>query len=722
MHTTYFRLFILLLIPVLFLAACGIFEEPEPENAPRAPTQPADQSTDSDSPDEDTASTASTDNEPSDDQNEDTGQPANEPNEPGTIRLAQADWNTGWFQAAIYQQLLEELGYDVSDPETLSPDMFYPALAAGEYDLWVNGWFPLHSPNISEAGSQNIMPIGSQARGGALQGYLIDKTTADAAGITSLADLQDPAVAELFDADGNGKADLLGCNEGWGCEAVINHHLAEYGLGETVEHVQDNYSDLMLAGVDRFEDGEPILFYTWTPNWPLNKLETGSDVIWLEVPYASLPSDMASQEDITLVPDIVGCASNPCNLGFPLNDIRVVANQAFLDANPSALRLLELVQISLDDIVEQNDTMFFGEDSPEDIRRHAENWIAQNDVQVQAWLEEAAAWQEMPTLDRVQARGMLRCGVQENLIGFSTPDPDGSYSGFNADFCRTVAAAVLGDAEAVEFVPLNTNERFAAVSDRRVDVLFHNVAWLALRDVGMNPPNSGIRLAFGPTIFHDGQRFMVPEAQGITQLGDLAGRAICVLAGSTAEDTLIEQLAAREIADFELSRQDTADIMYDTYEKGGCDVVTADTSELVARRAGFVNPNGHVILDQQISREPHSPVFIEGDSEWGDVVAWAVNATIYAEELGIFSTNVEEMRASDNPDVARLLGERGQIGSRLGLSNDFVYTIIRDVGNYKEIYDRNIGPGTELDLQRGPNKTWNSPEGPGGLLSAPPFR
>jgi general L-amino acid transport system substrate-binding protein len=240
----------------------------------------------------------------------------------------------------------------------------------------------------------------------------------------------------------------------------------------------------------------------------------------------------------------------------------------------------------------------------------------------------------------------------------------------------------------------------------------------------MNPPNSGIRLAFGPTLFHDGQRFILPDELGITQLSDLAGRNICVLAGSTAEDNLVEQLAALGIdfTDFELNRQETVDALYDTYERGGCNVATADTSELVARRAGFVNPEAHAILDNQISREPHSPVFIEGDAEWGDVVSWAVNATIYAEELGVFSTNVEEMRESENPDIARLLGQRGQIGNKLGLDNTFAYTIIRDVGNYKEIYDRNIGPGTALDLERGPNKTWNSQEGPGGLLSAPPFR
>jgi glycine betaine/proline transport system substrate-binding protein len=636
-----------------------------------------------------------------------------------TIQMARANWDTGWFQAEIYTQLLEELGFEVTEAEVMSPADFYPAVAEGTVDMWPNGWFPLHNPELqAEEVAEHVTPIGSEVRGGALQGYLIDKATAEAAGINNLADLQDPEIAALFDNDNDGKADLLGCNAGWGCEAVINHHLDAYELGATVTHVQGEYSDLLLEGIDRYEAGEPLLFYTWTPNWPINELSPGEDVVWIEVPFSSLPEGMQAEEELTLVPDVVGCSSNPCNLGFPLNDIRVVANQAFLENHPAALRLLELVEIPLDDIAAQNSTMFFGEDSPEDIERQAERWIAQNDARVSEWLDTARDWEaDLSTLERVQQRGELRCGVQEDLPGFATPQGD-SYSGFNADFCRAVAAAALGDPDAVTFVPLSNRERFAAVSDREIDVLFHNVAWLAQRDAGMNPPNSGIRLAFGPTIFHDGQRFMVNRDEGIVTLEDLANRTICVLAGSDTEQNLQDQFAARNIP-FELNRQNTVAEVYDIYERGGCDAVTADTSELVARRTRFVSPDDHTILSGQISREPHSPVYIEDDPMWADVVNWTVFVTIYAEELGVNTANVEEQRNSDNPDIARLLGERGNIGQELGLENDFAYNILSAVGNYRDIYVNNIDPEV---LPRGPNKTWNSPEGPGGLLSASPFR
>jgi general L-amino acid transport system substrate-binding protein len=256
------------------------------------------------------------------------------------------------------------------------------------------------------------------------------------------------------------------------------------------------------------------------------------------------------------------------------------------------------------------------------------------------------------------------------------------------------------------------------VSDREVDVLFHNVTWLALRDAGMNPPNSGIQLAFGPTIFHDGQRFMVNRGTGIENREGLADRTICVLAGSVSEQNVQEQLGAEGIV-FNLSRQDTQAELYDVYERGGCDAVTADMSELQAQRSTFVSPDDHIILGDQISREPHSPVYIEGDPEWADAVNWTVFATIYAEELEVASDNVDDELASDDPDVARLLGNQGSIGERLGLSNDFAYQIVKQVGNYRDIYVNNIDPDI---LPRGPNKTWNSEEGPGGLLSAPPFR
>jgi general L-amino acid transport system substrate-binding protein len=365
--------------------------------------------------------------------------------------------------------------------------------------------------------------------------------------------------------------------------------------------------------------------------------------------------------------------------------------------------------------------MFFGENSAEDIERQAENWIIENRAQVDGWLEQAAAWEEQPTLERVRERGVLRCGLQEDLQGFGFRAEDGNYRGFNADFCRAVAAAVLGDAGAVEFVPLSVSERFAALSDRQVDVLFYNVAWTALPDVGMNPPNSGISLAFGPIIFHDGQRFMVRSDSGIDSLEGLADQEICVLANTATEQTLIDQFAVRNIS-FDIQRFDTADALYDTYERGGCAAVTGDASELVARRAAFVNPDDHTILNTPISREPHSPVYNEGDPAWGEIVNWTVNATIYAEELRVNRDNVAELADTDNPDIARLLGQRGAIGEKLGLDNAFARNIIEQVGNYRDIYYRNLGPDTPIDLERGPNKTWNSDEGPGGLLNAAPFR
>ncbi len=640
-----------------------------------------------------------------------------------TIRMARATWDTGWFQAEIYRQLLEELGYTVTAPEVMGTDEFYPAVAEGEVTLWPNGWIPLHNTFLNqEAIAANSELIGSEVRGGALQGYLIDQATADAQNITGLEALQQPEIAQLFDLDGNGKADLIGCNpEGWACAEVIEHHLDVYELRDTVEQVQGDYADLMRDTLERFENGEPVLFYTWTPNWPLGRLIPGEDVVWLEVPFAGLPDSMVAQEEFTQVPEVAGCASDPCNLGFPINDIRVVANRAFLERHPSVKRLLELVEIPLEAIVAQNAAMFFGENSAEDIERQAENWIIENRAQVDGWLEQATAWEEQPTLERVRDRGVLRCGLQEDLQGFGFRAEDGNYSGFNADFCRAVAAAVLGDAGAVEFVPLSVSERFAALSDRQVDVLFHNVAWTALPDVGMNPPNSGISLAFGPIIFHDGQRFMVRSDSAIGSLEDLADQEICVLAGTATEQNLIDQFAVRNIP-FDIQRFDTADALYDTYERGGCAAVTGDASELAARRAAFVRPEDHTVLNTPISREPHSPVYSEGDPAWGEIVNWTVHAMIYAEELGINRDNVAELVDTDNPDIARLLGQRGAIGEKLGLDNAFARDIIAQVGNYRDIYYRNLGPDTPIDLERGPNKTWNSDEGPGGLLNAAPFR
>lgn len=312
----------------------------------------------------------------------------------GAVTMARATWDTGWFQAAIYAQLIEELGYEVSDPAALTRDAntFYPALAQEQVDLWVNGWFPLHEIYLErelfsgQPISEPIEPIGFQVEAGALQGYLIDKATADELGITSMSDLADPSVAAVFDEDGDGLADLQGCNDGWGCNLVIGEHLEELDWGPNVEQVVADYGDLIGdVVIPRVEAGEPVLFYTWTPNWTIDVLVPGEDVVWLESPA------LEADEGETSVSGLEGCAAgDPCDLGWPVNDIRAVANSEFLEDNPSIRRLLEVVEIPLDDIAQQNARMISeSEYSEGQIIDDAATWIADNQDMVDGWLETA---------------------------------------------------------------------------------------------------------------------------------------------------------------------------------------------------------------------------------------------------------------------------------------------------------------------------------------------
>ncbi len=312
---------------------------------------------------------------------------ANQPGEGKEIKMAQATWDTGWFQAQIYKKLLEELGYSVDEPIILENPEFYIIAAQGNIDFWVNGWFPIHERYLEfEKVNGRVSPIGYLVKAGAIQGYLIDKKTAMEYGITNLGDLKNPEIAKLFDRDEDGKADLIGCDPGWGCELVINHHLEQYSLSETITHVQGEYSDLMMETLDLYNQGQPVLFYTWTPNWTVSQFVIDEDIMWLSVPFLSLPNN----EDIdTSTEKISGCLEEPCDLGFGIADIRVVANIEFLLENPAAEKLFELVQISLGDIADQNTKMFNGEDTFEDIRRHAIEWIAANREVVDTWLEAA---------------------------------------------------------------------------------------------------------------------------------------------------------------------------------------------------------------------------------------------------------------------------------------------------------------------------------------------
>ena len=322
-------------------------------------------------------------------------------NSADSVKMARATWDTGWFQAEIYKQLMEALGYRVEGPSTMSNWGFYQAVGKGSVDLWVNAWLPSHNAFLEQESIQaNVEVIGYAVKSGALQGYLVDEKTARTHGINTLTDLEDPTIAKLFDRDGNGKADLVGCNIGWGCELVIEHQLAVYGLNQSVEHIQGDYSPLMAETVARYHRGEPILFYTWTPNWTVGTLKPGKDVRWLEVPFASLPEGQKDLENRTVIDHVPGCPRSPCVLGFPPNDIRAVANRSFIRVHPDIRRVLEQVEIPLADISQQNARMIDGEDSFADIQIHAEQWIRDNRRQVDRWLAAARPLQPMAGFKR----------------------------------------------------------------------------------------------------------------------------------------------------------------------------------------------------------------------------------------------------------------------------------------------------------------------------------
>ncbi|MCA9851194.1 MAG: glycine betaine/L-proline ABC transporter substrate-binding protein ProX [Dehalococcoidia bacterium] len=314
------------------------------------------------------------------------------PGEGVSVQPARATWNTGYFQEAIYSAALEDLGYDVAEAQELDNPIFYQSVAAGDVDFWANGWFPLHN-QYEETFSQGAEIAGTVAVGGALEGYLIDKAGAEEFGITTLADFERPEVKEAYDADGDGKADLHACPEGWGCNTVIGHHLDDLGLRDHINEITAGYSASMADAVARYEDGGHILFYTWTPNWTVNVLAPGEDVVWIGLPQPSYPEEI--DEDRLTISGVAGAVSDPLLMGFPANDINVVANSQFLDENPAAAKMFELIQIPLEDIFAQNAQMNDGEDSQDDIDRQAREWIQAHQSDWDAWLAEARAAAEM---------------------------------------------------------------------------------------------------------------------------------------------------------------------------------------------------------------------------------------------------------------------------------------------------------------------------------------
>ena len=415
------------------------------------------------------------------------------------VRLARATWDTGWFQAEVYRLLLERLGYRVDGPVTMGNAEFYEAVAAGEVDLWANGWFPLHNSFIKE--SVPVEVVGTAVDDGALQGYFVDAATAEAHGITNLGDLADPAVAARFDHDGDGRADLVGCEVGWSCALTIDHHLEAYGLTGTVEHVQGEYSPLIAETIARYRAGQPVLYYTWTPNWTVGELTPGSKVVWLETPFPSLPPDQASAVDRTHISGIPGCANDPCQTGWPPNDIRAVANSDFLDANPSVRRLLEQVVIPLEDISAQNVRMVARGGDPSDIREHAEEWIQANLASVMRWITEAdpeAVGLQDASSDDTAVEGTLTVAARP-LAPFVIYD-DHTYSGFEVELVRLLAAK-LG--MSVEIHAVDTVAK-------QVDDIARGVARVGLGGVAITESREEI-VDFSLPVLDTGLTILVPH-------------------------------------------------------------------------------------------------------------------------------------------------------------------------------------------------------------------
>ena len=314
------------------------------------------------------------------------------------------------------------------------------------------------------------------------------------------------------------------------------------------------------------------------------------------------------------------------------------------------------------------------------------------------------------TLDDVKARGKLNCGVTTGLAGFAAPDATGEWKGIDAAFCRAVAAAVLGGATAVEFIPTTGKTRFTALASGEIDLLARNTTWTLSRDVDLKFDFLGVN-------YYDGQGFMVPKSLGVSSARDLDGATVCVQTGTTTELNLADYFRSNNITYQPVPIETNAEGAQQ-YLAGACDTYTTDASGLASTRATFENPGDHTLLPEIISKEPLGPLVRHGDNEWGDIVRWTLNALITAEELGVTSANVAEMASgAENPEIARLLGTEGTLGEMLGLDADWAMRAIATQGNYGEIFARNIGEDTPVGLARGLNAQWTD----GGLLYSPPF-
>ncbi len=314
------------------------------------------------------------------------------------------------------------------------------------------------------------------------------------------------------------------------------------------------------------------------------------------------------------------------------------------------------------------------------------------------------------TLKKVVDRGALICGVTQGLPGFSNPDDKGNWTGFDVDFCRAMAAAIFNDASKVKYTPLAAKDRFTALQSGEIDVLSRVTSWTLSRDTALG-------FNFGAITYYDGQGFLIRKSLKVNSALELNGASICTQTGTTSELNLADHFRTHKIK-YELVTFATADEVVKAYDTGRCDVFSTDISQLYAEKLKLTNPNDHVILPEVISKEPLGPVVRHGDDQWFDIVKWTHFAMVNAEELNVSSKNINDALKSDRPDVKRLLGAEGNLGEQLGLTKNWAERIIRLVGNYGEVFERNVGSGSRLGIARGINNLWTK----GGIQYAPPVR
>ena len=315
------------------------------------------------------------------------------------------------------------------------------------------------------------------------------------------------------------------------------------------------------------------------------------------------------------------------------------------------------------------------------------------------------------TLETVKSKGHVQCGVNTGLPGFAVADAKGEWTGMDVEVCRAVAAAVLGDAKAVKFTPLTAKERFTALQSGEIDLLSRNTTWTMSRDTGLGVNFTGVT-------YYDGQGFMVKKELGVGDAKELDGASICIQSGTTTELNLADWFRTRGL-EYQPVVFDTADQVVGGFAAGRCDALTSDQSQLYALRIKLADPSSAMVLPNVISKEPLGPLVRQGDDQWFNIVKWTLFALVNAEELGITAANVESMKTSSkDPNVRRLLGAEGNFGEAMGLGADWAYQAVKQLGNYGEMFERNLGQATPLGIARGLNALWTQ----GGLQYAPPIR